>query len=119
MCEAGPFIYDIPNCGPKSFGASIPLAAGGIHTTYMQFSKTRDSYLPTHFGERYGSDLRQIPNLNVVLHANVTGLRLAKNAQSLDRLDVATLQGNRFTVGRNTPCWPSAVSKMRGCCCVK
>ena len=33
-----------------------------------------------------------------MLHANVTGLRLAKDAARLDRLDVATLSGNRFTV---------------------
>jgi len=33
-----------------------------------------------------------------MLHANVTGLRLAPDAASLGRLDVATLGGNRFTV---------------------
>ena len=33
-----------------------------------------------------------------MLHANVTGLRLAPNASSLDHLDVATLSGRHFTV---------------------
>jgi choline dehydrogenase-like flavoprotein len=98
MCEAGPFIYDNPAKWTQSFGASIPLGEGGVYTTYMQFSKTRDSFLPTHFGERYADDLKHISNVNVMLHANVTGLRLASNAQSLDHLDVATLQGNRFKV---------------------
>ena len=71
-----------PTTWTKSFGAPIPLGEGGVYTTYMQFSKTRDSYLPTHFGERYGDELKRIPNLNVMLHANVTGLRLANNARA-------------------------------------
>jgi len=33
-----------------------------------------------------------------MLHANVTGLRVAHDATSLDHLDVATLSGNRFQV---------------------
>lgn len=54
--------------------------------------------LPTHFGERYADDLKRIPNLDVYLHANVTGLRLTPDAKVLDHLDVATLSGTRFTV---------------------
>jgi choline dehydrogenase-like flavoprotein len=98
MCEAGPFIYDDTATWTQNFGAPIPLGDGGVYTTYMQFSKTRDSYLPTHFGERYGDDLKRVPNLSAMLHANVTGLRLAANAKSLDHLDVATMQGGRFKV---------------------
>ena len=98
MCEAGPFIYDESEKWTQALGAPIPLGEGGVYTTYFQFSKQRDGFLPTHFGERYGDDLKHLPNLNVMLHANVTGLRLASNAQSLDHLDVATLQGNDFTV---------------------
>lgn len=98
ICEAGPFIYDEPAKWTAALGAPIPLGKGGVYTTYSQFSKQRDSILPTHFGERYGGDLKQIPNLSLMLHANVTGLRLASNAGSLDHLDVATLEGNRFKI---------------------
>lgn len=98
LVEAGPFIYDDPAAWTAALGAPIPLGAGGTYNTYFQFSKQRDSILPTHFGERYGDDLKRVPHLSVYLHANVTGLRLATNAASLSHLDVATLTGRRFTV---------------------
>jgi choline dehydrogenase-like flavoprotein len=98
MVEAGPFIYDDPEKWTAALGAPIPLGQGGTYTTYFQFSKQRGSILPTHFGDRYGGDLKRIPRLDVMLHANVTGLRLAPNAASLDHLDVATLTGRQFKV---------------------
>lgn len=98
LVEAGPFIYDVPQKWAATLGAPISLGAGGIYTTYFQFSKQRDSILPTHFGERYAEDLRHVPNLSVMLHAGVTGLRLKHDATSLDHLDVATLTKRRFTV---------------------
>jgi choline dehydrogenase-like flavoprotein len=98
IVEAGPFIYDSPETWTAALGAPIALGEGGTYTTYFQFSKQRDSILPTHFGERYAGDLKEITNLDVFLHANVTGLRLASDAASLDHLDVATLSGTHFTV---------------------
>lgn len=98
LVEAGPFIYDDPAKWTSALGAPIALGEGGVRTTYFQFSKQRDNILPTHFGERYGEDLKQVPNLTVMLHANVTGLRLAPNARSISRLDVATLSGRHFAV---------------------
>jgi choline dehydrogenase-like flavoprotein len=98
LVEAGPFIYDEPARWGKTLGTPLQLGAGGLYTTFFQFSKQRDNVLPTHFGERYSDDLKRIPNLDVYLHANVTGLRLTSNANQLDRLDVATLSGNHFTV---------------------
>jgi choline dehydrogenase-like flavoprotein len=98
LVEAGPFIYDEPARWGKSLGAPLELGNGGLYTTFFQFSKQRDNVLPTHFGERYADDLKRISNLDVYLHANVTGLRLTANANQLDHLDVATLSGNRFTV---------------------
>lgn len=100
IVEAGPYIYDDTAKWTDALGAPIPLGTGGVYNTYFQFSKQRDSlqHLPTHFGERYADDLRQIPNLTVALHANVTGLRLAPTATSLHHLDVATFTGRHFTV---------------------
>ncbi len=98
LVEAGPYIYDEPMRWGKALGAPLRLGAGGLYTTFFQFSKQRDSILPTHFGERYADDLKHIPTLDVYLHANVTGLQLTPDANRLDRLAVATLSGNRFTV---------------------
>ncbi|HLY05077.1 MAG TPA: GMC family oxidoreductase [Rhizomicrobium sp.] len=98
LVEAGSIVYDDSKTWTKAWGAPLRLASGGVYTTYFQFSKQRDGTLPTHFGERYADDLRRIANLTVCLFANVTGLRLTHDARSLARLDVATLEGNRFAV---------------------
>jgi choline dehydrogenase-like flavoprotein len=98
ICGAGPFIYDDTSKWSAALGAPVALGSGGVYTTFFQFSKQPTNYFPVRFGEQYAGELKQIPNLSVMLHANVTGLRLAGNATSLDHLDVAALQGNRFTV---------------------
>jgi choline dehydrogenase-like flavoprotein len=98
LVEAGPFIYDQPQKWSAALGPPIALGDGGVYTTYFQFSKTRDDILPTHFGTRYAGDLKRVPNLTVMLNANVTGVRLAPDAKSVNALDVATLTGKRFTV---------------------
>jgi choline dehydrogenase-like flavoprotein len=98
LVEAGPYVYDHSKTWTESLGAPLRLGSGGVYTTYFQFSKQRDGILPTHFGERYADDLKRVANLQLYLHANVTGLRLAHDARSLSRLDVATLGGNRFVV---------------------
>ena len=82
----------------EKIGDQIALGKGGVYTSYFQFSKTRHDVTPTAFGERYGADLRRIPNLQLMEHANITALGLAADAKSLDHLDVATLSGNKFTV---------------------
>ena len=98
LVEAGPFIYDNPARWGETLGAPLTVGPGGLYTTFFQFSKQRDSVLPTHFGERYADDLKRIANLDLYLHANVTGLRLTREANQLDHLDVRTLTGNRFKV---------------------
>ena len=100
LCEAGPFLYDKLAAPAATMAPLLNLGAGGVYTSFFQFSQWKDNpqHLPTHFGERYAADLKQLANLTVMLHANVTGLRLAADANSLDHLDVATLSGKRFTV---------------------
>jgi choline dehydrogenase-like flavoprotein len=98
LIEAGPFIYDDAKPWTTALGAPLRLGGGGVYTTYFQFSKQRGDVLPTHFGKRYAEDLTRIGNLTVHLNANVTALRLAHDARSLVRLNVATLTGNRFAV---------------------
>jgi choline dehydrogenase-like flavoprotein len=96
LCEAGPWIYDKGNEAQE--GPLLPLGQGGLYTSWFQFSKTRDSVLPTYFGHRYEQNLKAARNVTPYVHANVTGIRLAANGQRVDRLDMATLTGNHFTV---------------------
>ena len=96
--EAGKYLYDDDQHWIEKFGAPVKLGAGGVYTSWFQFSKTRDSELPTYFGSRYGSDLKRVPHLTVMLYANVTNIGLAHDANSVDHLDVATLTGRKFKV---------------------
>jgi choline dehydrogenase-like flavoprotein len=80
------------------FGPPLTLGAGGVTTSWFQFSKTRGGDLPTSFGKRYGDALRRQRNLQVVLHANIMRIGLAAGAASVDHLDAASLGGAKFTI---------------------
>ncbi|HUE65472.1 MAG TPA: GMC oxidoreductase, partial [Rhizomicrobium sp.] len=101
LCEAGPWIYDK---GDRAVSAALmQLGPGGLYTSWFQFSKTRDSVLPTYFGHRYEQDLRAARNVTPYTQANVTGIRVSANGQSVERLDMATLNAaggpdKRFSV---------------------
>jgi choline dehydrogenase-like flavoprotein len=98
LIEAGPFTYDAAMALSDELGHPIPLGDGGVYTSYFQFSVSRGSpdNQPTRFGSRYAEDLKKIPNLIVMLNANVTGLSLTSDARSLDHLDISILGGHRF-----------------------
>jgi choline dehydrogenase-like flavoprotein len=103
LVEAGPWLYDKAGASTATLGAPLNLGDGGLYTSWFQFSKTRDSNLPTYFGHRYEENLKRAPRVKPLLHANVIGIRLTRDAQRVDRLDVATLNsqggtGKRFTV---------------------
>ncbi len=74
LCELGIWLYDGATNAMAAQAPPLSLAEGGVYTSWFQFSKTRDDILPTHFGTRYGEDLKRIPNLKVFLHANATAL---------------------------------------------
>ncbi len=99
LVEAGAWAYDQGgNALAAGHGPMLQLGKGGVYTTWFQFSKMRGDVLPTQFGHRYEQDLRAQANLTVWLNANVTGIRLAADAASVDHLDVATLNGKQFAV---------------------
>ena len=98
LVEAGPWIYDSADEAMSENGPLLALDPGGVYTSWFQFSKTRGGVLPTHFGDRYQDDLKRAANITSLLNANVTGIRLSRDALRVDHLDIATLSGNRFVV---------------------
>jgi choline dehydrogenase-like flavoprotein len=98
LVEAGAWMYDHAGPTMAAIAPLVPLGAGGIYTSWFQFSKTRGSVLPTYFGHRYEQDLRAARNVTPYINANVTGIRLSANGGAVDHLDVATLNGKRITV---------------------
>ncbi|MGH6870475.1 MAG: FAD-dependent oxidoreductase [Rhizomicrobium sp.] len=98
LVEAGPFIYDKSSVWTDAQGPALPLGGGGVQTTYFQFSKQTEDVLPTNFGTRYANELKQTPNLTLMLYANVTRIGLSADAGRVETLDVATLSGRKFRV---------------------
>jgi choline dehydrogenase-like flavoprotein len=103
LVEAGPWLYDKADANIAAQGALLPLGDGGVYTSWFQFSKTRDSELPTYFGHRYRDDLKRASRVTPLLNANVTAIRLSPDARRVDRLDATTLDsqggaGKTFTV---------------------
>jgi choline dehydrogenase-like flavoprotein len=63
---------------------------------FVQFSP------PTHFGTRYGDELKAADNIEILLHANATEIVASEDARAVERIDVATLNGLRHQVVADT-----------------
>jgi choline dehydrogenase-like flavoprotein len=50
------------------------------------------------FGKAYEDELRRAPNVTVLLHANATGVQTDESGGTARSVEVATLEGNRFSV---------------------
>lgn len=93
LAEAGEFDYDaataLPGIGPLFAGfESDKVRTDGLE----RFS------CPTDFGRRYARRLRVAPDIEVLLGANCTGVRLSADGRRVRALDVSTLEGHRFSV---------------------
>ncbi|MGB5465913.1 MAG: GMC family oxidoreductase [Sedimenticolaceae bacterium] len=72
------------------------MPSGRMDLAFIQFSP------PTHFGQRYGDELKAAANIDVLLNANVTNIGATQDGQSVQRLDIATLNGLRHRVDAKT-----------------
>lgn len=70
----------------------IQWRAGRFITRFFQFSP------PTRFGRRYRTELVQAPDIDVLLHANVTKIAALPSAAAVDHLDIRTLSGRSHRV---------------------
>lgn len=91
LCELGPYDY-----GEDAWGsfAETPerFAEAGAEVMVTQHSP------PTRFGERYRDEIQQAENVQALLHANVLALATGDDPGRVNRAEVATLDGRRFTV---------------------
>ncbi|HWK75033.1 MAG TPA: GMC family oxidoreductase [Povalibacter sp.] len=91
ICELGPFDYDPAHWHLESV-PPLPLPDPDVRTRLVQFST------PTRFGERYRAPILSADNVRLCLHSNVVQLEPSDNGQRIERLHVATLDNNRFTI---------------------
>jgi choline dehydrogenase-like flavoprotein len=94
LCEAGDFAYTAGAAFPVP---PRPMMAGFTSTHFSTDALERFS-CPTDFGRRYAHKLRDAGNVRVVLHANVTAIRLDAAGTHVEALEVRTLAGGRLGV---------------------
>lgn len=94
LVEAGAFAYTAETAYD---GPSPPMIRGFDSEAVSQNRLERFS-LPTDFARSHGAALREAANVRVLLHANVTAIRLRPDGAAVSHLDCATLAGLRFTV---------------------
>lgn len=91
ICQLGPYTYDV-NAWTNSEHVPFRLTSTHLITDVFQYSP------PTRFGEVYRDELIKAGNITIYLHANVVDIETPENAAEVTRLQVATLEGNRFSL---------------------
>lgn len=94
LVEAGKFAYT----AEQAYDGPSPPMIDGFNSTRVTQNTLERFSMPTNFGATYGPTLTTATNTRVLLHANVTAIRLAPDGTTVDHLDCATLAGTTFTV---------------------
>lgn len=95
LCEAGEFAYTVA----EAFSRPRREMIDGWHSGSFTSDTLERFSCPTDFGARYAHRLRAAPNLQVLLHANVTRVCLDADGTAVERMVVRTLTGKTFSVG--------------------
>ncbi|MCP5304315.1 MAG: GMC family oxidoreductase [Chromatiaceae bacterium] len=93
IVEVAPARFDDPGYWAERTGESQPLpVTGRMQLRYVQFSP------PTAFGRRYGDELKQAGNIDVLLNANVTDIASTEGGRAVTHLAIRTLNGLSHSV---------------------
>jgi choline dehydrogenase-like flavoprotein len=96
VLKLGPFQYD-PRFWQDAIGNSefhvVPFNDEIVETVINQFSR------PLRMGREYYDEIAKASTLTALLRANVVEIETGDDGRSVNRVQVATLAGNRFTVG--------------------
>lgn len=94
LCEAGDFKYD----SIEALGADVPPMFAGFESDRVSTEGLERFSCPTSFGDRYFKRMQLSPKLRVLLGANCTAIRLEQTGAQVRELEIATLDGIRFSV---------------------
>ncbi|MDP8986237.1 MAG: GMC family oxidoreductase [Pseudomonadota bacterium] len=94
ICEAGDFAYTVSETFTRPLR---PMIEGFPAVNFSTDTLERFS-CPTDFGARYGKKLRAAADVRVILHANVTAVRLNAEGNHVDSVMVRSLAGRSATV---------------------
>ncbi len=91
VCQIRSTAFDDPSAWAEK-GKPLPLAGGEVETRFFLYSP------PTRFGKKYRPDMERAKNITCYLNSNVMEIVPTENGAEVDRLEVGTLSGVRFTV---------------------
>ncbi|HMA06506.1 MAG TPA: FAD-dependent oxidoreductase, partial [Ramlibacter sp.] len=94
LAEAGRFSYD----ASEALGETAPPMIRGFDSPLVRTNGLERFSCPTDFGRRYARRLKVAPDIDVLLGANCTAIRLQPDGRAVRELEVATLAGRRFSV---------------------
>ena len=94
VCEAGAFEY---RAAEALTGSARPMIEGFRSAHFTTDTLERFSR-PTDFGARHAQSLRAARTVRVLLHANVTEVKLFPGGHAVESLTVRTLRGKALTV---------------------
>jgi choline dehydrogenase-like flavoprotein len=94
LCEAGDFAYT----QTAAFDRPLRPMIKGFEGLYFTTDTLERFSCPTDFGARYAHRLRAASNVRVVLHGNVTAIRLDPSGSRVESLTVCTLAGKLMKV---------------------
>ncbi len=92
IVEVAPGYYNDSDHWRQEIGDMPRPVTGRMRLQFVQFSR------PTHFGTRYGPELKRADNIQVLLNANVVDIRANHDARRAERLSIRTLSGLRHTL---------------------
>lgn len=93
LVEAGAFAYT----AEAAYDGPSPPMIRGFDSEQVSQNRLERFSLPTDFAASHGAALRAATDVRVLLHANVTAIRLRADGAAVDHLEVATLDGRRWT----------------------
>ena len=91
LCELGAYRYTVPEW-PSVAARALALDPNLLEHKFWQLSPQ------TNFGEKYLGELRQAPNITLLLNASATELVSAADARRVSALQVAALNGRQTRV---------------------
>ena len=94
LCEAGTFAYT----AGEAFRHALRPMIERFRSTHFTSDTLERFSCPTDFGVRYLNKLQAAANVRVLLHANLTKIRLNDAGTSVRSIGVRTLSGKSFNV---------------------
>lgn len=94
LCEAGENAYSVR----ETFGDSALPMLAGFHGTSINMDGIERFSCPTHFGRRYGQDLRNANNIRVLHHATCTSVNLSDTGTRVVSVTLRVSHGKEFQI---------------------